>query len=166
MKKQTVRKIKTRQSQKSNSDAQRCGLCGKSGNLIRTECCKQWICDDEENYVPFSYSRNSCHRNHSRLTLCAFHHNEGHPGKWQACSLCRESFETEIYVEYATNEYNFEKLANPPDYEPTRCDGCKVIIELGKGGYSQGADGIFCGKCTQKRFSNPKLRRPGGLNRA
>ena len=28
----------------------RCGLCGKRGNLTKTECCGQWICDDEDNY--------------------------------------------------------------------------------------------------------------------
>ncbi len=31
----------------------------------------------------------------------------------------RESFETEMYVYYGTNEYNFEVLENPPEYEPT-----------------------------------------------
>ena len=103
----------------AGDDAPRCGLCGKKSNLTRTECCGQWICDDEENYVLFSYARNSCHRNHRRFTLCAHHHGEGHPGKWQDCPKCRADFETEIFVGYGTNEYNFEKLPNPPAYEPT-----------------------------------------------
>ena len=59
-------------------------------------------------------ARNSCHRNHRRYTLCAFHHGEGHPGDWQTCPKCRKSFPTEIYVRYGTNEYNFVKLENPP----------------------------------------------------
>ena len=137
-------------------DAPRCGLCGKTKKLTRTECCEQWICDDEENYVIFSYARNSCHRNHSRFTLCASHHNEGHTGSWQDCKKCRANFPTEIYVWYGTNEYNFEKLPNPPAFEPTRCDGCNVIIRLAEGGYSQGADGTLCGKCTEKKFRAPK----------
>jgi hypothetical protein len=58
----------------------RCGLCGKRGKLTKTECCDQWICDDTENYVLFSYARNSCARNHGRYTLCAHHYNEGHQG--------------------------------------------------------------------------------------
>jgi hypothetical protein len=71
------------------------------------------MCDDEHTYVLFSYARNSCHRNHSRYTLCAYHYNEGHAGDWQTCRICRESFETEVYVWYGTNDYNVEKLKNP-----------------------------------------------------
>jgi hypothetical protein len=157
MKKTTTRKTKTRKPKDSSSHAPHCGLCGKRGRLIQTDCCGQWICDDEENYVLFSYARNSCHRNHSRYTLCAFHHNEGHAGDWRTCKKCRESFPTEIYVGYGTNEYNFVKLENPPAYEPTRCDGCGVVIKLSEGGYSQGRDGIFCEKCTRKKFPISKL---------
>ena len=115
---------------RSGADAPRCGLCGNKGKLTRTECYGQWICNDEDTYVLFSYARNSCHRNHRRYTLCAFHHGEGHPGEWQTCPKCRESFPTEIYVGYGTNEYNFVKLENPPAYEPTHCDGCGVVIKL------------------------------------
>jgi SWIM/SEC-C metal-binding protein len=56
------------------TDTPRCALCGSTTNLIRTECCGQWICDDEKNYELFSYARNSCHRNHRRYTLCGIHH--------------------------------------------------------------------------------------------
>ena len=144
-------------ARRSGGDAPRCGLCGKQGKLIRTECCGQWICNDEDNYVLFSYARNSCHRNHRRYTLCAFHHGEGHSGDWQTCPKCRESFPAEIYVSYGTNEYNFVKLENPPAYEPTRCDGCGVVIKLSDGGYSQGPKGILCEKCTRKTFPISKL---------
>ncbi len=58
----------------------RCGLCGKATNLTKTECCGNWICDDEDQYVMFSYARNSCLRNHRRYTLCGYHHTEGHEG--------------------------------------------------------------------------------------
>jgi hypothetical protein len=93
----------------------RCGLCGKTKNLIKTDCCGNWICDDEHNYVMFSYARNSCQRNHDRYTLCSYHHHEKHEGDWKTCKECLQSFETEIYVHYGTNEYNFEKLENPPN---------------------------------------------------
>lgn len=146
-----------RPARPSGDDAPRCGLCGKEDNLVRTECCGQWICDDEDNYVVFSYARNSCHRNHRRLTLCAYHHGEGHPGKWQECPKCRADFPAEIYVGYGTNEYNFEKLPNPPAYEPTRCAGCGVVIKLSDGGYSEGPKGILCEKCTRKAFPISKL---------
>lgn len=129
----------------------RCGLCGKTANLTKTECCGQWICDDEDKYVLFSYRRNSCHRNHSRYTLCSFHHNERHPGRWQDCGKCRKSFETEMYVWFGTNEYNFERLANPPEYEPTRCAGCQKVIRLAEEGYMLKGSEYFCEACSSMK---------------
>jgi hypothetical protein len=117
-------------ARRASGGALRCGLCGKRGKLVRTECCGHRICDDEENYVLFSYARNRWHRNDRRMTLCAYRQGEGHAGKWQDCAECRASFQAEIYVWYGTNEYNFEKLPNPPAYEPTRCDRCGVVIKL------------------------------------
>lgn len=123
-------------------------MCGKAARLTRIECCGQWICDDEDKYVVFSYARNSCHRNHRRFTLCGYHHAEGHRGHWKVCRTCRAAFETEIYVYYGTNEYNFQKLENPPAYEPTRCSRCGVVIVLSAGGYSMTGDGYRCEDCT------------------
>ena len=126
----------------------RCGLCGKAGKLTRTECWGQWICDDEANYVLFSYARTSCSRNHRRFTLCGYHSGEGHEGKWQDCPKCRDDIETELYVYYGTNEYNFEKLANPPSFEPTKCDKCGKVINLGTDGYSMRGAKKFCSRCS------------------
>ena len=128
----------------------RCGLCGKTKNLTRTECCDNWICDDEHNYVLFSYARNSCSRNHRRFTLCGFHHMEGHEGHWKDCPDCRDSFETEMYVWYGTNEYNFEKLVNPPPYEPTKCAGCGRVIRLGTETHSVSQGQYWCDVCTEQ----------------
>jgi hypothetical protein len=125
----------------------RCGLCGKRGKLTKTECCDQWICDDTENYVLFSYARNSCARNHGRYTLCAHHYNEGHQGGWQDCKKCRKDIEPEMYAYYGTNDYNFVKLTNPPPFEPTRCTGCNAIIRLAEDGYTVSSDGTYCMVC-------------------
>ncbi|MBN2086743.1 hypothetical protein JW758_00170 [Candidatus Peregrinibacteria bacterium] len=142
-------KKKTRRTRKSISkDIPRCGLCGNTKNLIKTECCNNWICDDQDEYVMFSYARNSCSRNHDRYTLCGFHFNEGHEGNWQDCKKCRDAFEPEMYVYNGTNEYNFEKLKNPPAFEPTRCSKCNEIIILGDGGYSVQGKKYFCYDCT------------------
>lgn len=130
----------------------RCGLCGKTGPLTRTECCGNWICDDEASYQVFSFARNSCARNHQRFTLCGFHGAEGHTGSWQECAECRKQFETEMYVYYGTNEYNFTVLADPPRYTPTLCATCGVRIVLGDGGYSSFKGEYFCGKCSDERF--------------
>jgi hypothetical protein len=131
-----------------------CGLCGKTKKLTRTDCCGNWICDDVDQYVLFSYAHTSCWRNHDRYTLCAYHHNEEHPGRWQECSSCRKEFETEIYVHLGTNEYNFEKLKNPPAYPPTRCTRCRTIIVLAEGGYSQRGKDYSCARCTELEFRN------------
>lgn len=142
-----MKKAKKTRRRKTTSGP-RCGLCGKRGRLTKTECCGNWICDDEDQYVLFSYARNSCYRNHRRFTLCGYHHAEGHPGHWKDCPQCREDIETEMYVYYGTNEYNFEKLENPPEYEPTRCSKCNSVIVLSEGAYSVTAEAYLCGKCS------------------
>ena len=50
---------------------------------------------------------------------------------------------------FGTNEYNFEKLENPPEYEPTRCAKCHKVIVLGEEGFciEPGGDYI-CENCT------------------
>ena len=125
----------------------RCGLCGKTKRLMETECCGRPICDDEDTYVAFSYARNSCSRNHRRFTLCGYHHTESHPGSWKDCSLCRGGFETEMFVWYGTNAYNFETLENPPSYEPTKCARCGAVIRLGEEEYSVLGTRYTCAKC-------------------
>lgn len=137
---------------KKNQEKPSCGLCGKKTRLIQTECCGNWICDDADKYVMFSYARNSCYRNHDRYTLCSYHHHEGHKGHWKDCEECKQSFQTEIYVGYGTNEYNFEVLENPPAYEPTKCSTCGVIINLGDDGYSTLGDQYSCEECTEKEM--------------
>ena len=48
---------------------------------------------------------------------------------------------------YGTNEFNFEKLENPPSFEPKRCSACGKVINLGTEGYSQLGDSYTCEKC-------------------
>jgi len=149
-----AKKKNKNQKKKRGRPRLRCGLCGKTGKLARTECCGQVICDDEDQYVMFSYARNSCYRNHRRYTLCGYHYAEEHPGHWKTCPKCREDIETEMYVHLGTNEYNFEKLENPPDYEPTLCSKCGEIIVLADGGYSQRGDEYWCPQCTADKFGD------------
>jgi len=143
-----ARQISRVKSHKPGADVPRCGLCGKTKNLVQTECCGNWICNDEDKYVVFSYARNSCHRNHNRYTLCANHYNEDHEGDWKTCKKCRAGFETEMYVWYGTNEYNFEKLENPPSFKPTHCVRCGAVIKLGYDGYTQSREGYSCESCS------------------
>lgn len=145
-----MKEKKMKSPTKKKSDKPRCGLCGKTKNLIKTECCGNWICDDEHKYVMFSYARNSCSRNHRRYTLCGYHYNEGHKGDWKTCKKCRSDFEPEMVVWYGTNEYNFEKMPDPPSFTPTKCSKCGQVIVLGNGGYAHGPDGYTCGECFAK----------------
>jgi hypothetical protein len=55
-----------------------------------------------------------------------------------------------MYVWYGTNEYNFEKLPNPPEYEPTRCADCGMVIRLGEDGHSTNGDNYWCYRCTER----------------
>jgi hypothetical protein len=73
---------------------------------------------------------------------------ERHDGDWRDCPKCREAFETEMYVWYGTNEYNFEKLPNPPEFEPTKCSECGKVIILGEEGFSRRGDEYWCEHCT------------------
>jgi hypothetical protein len=125
----------------------KCFICGKKTKLVKTECCDQWICNDSSNYVLFSYAHNSCYRNHDRYTLCSYHHHEQHKGDWKTCKKCKNDIETEMYVYYGTNDYNYEKLENPPKYKPTKCAKCKKVISLSEDGYSISKEGYICMNC-------------------
>ncbi len=52
-----------------------------------------------------------------------------------------------MYVYRGTNEYNFEKLTNPPAFEPTLCAGCGERINLGEGGWSYKGGKYTCMDC-------------------
>jgi len=127
----------------------KCGLCGKKGKLTKTKCCDEWICDDTENYVMFSYAKSSCYRNHDRYTLCAFHYNEGHKGKWQDCKKCKKDFKGEEYAYFTTNEFNFEPLEDVPEFEPTYCSKCNKQINIGYDPHSMtpSSNEYVCAKC-------------------
>jgi hypothetical protein len=146
------RRVARRRPRAKLSGQRRCGLCGATTNLTKTECCGNWICDDELKYRLFSFARSSCHRNHRRYTLCGIHFEEGHPGHWKDCKRCRENFETELYLYYGTNKYNFEPLEETPAYEATHCSQCGRVIILGQGSYARTDIGFLCDRCMAKAF--------------
>ena len=61
---------------------------------------------------------------------------------------------TEDYVWYATNEYNFDKLPDPPAYEPTKCSQCASVIRLSEDEYSKLGKEYFCSDSTEKRITH------------
>jgi len=53
-----------------------------------------------------------------------------------------------MYVWYGTNEYNFQKLENPPTFEPTLCASCRSRIRLGEDSYTLEPSGEYlCASC-------------------
>jgi len=91
-------------------------------------CCNNWICDDEDQYVPFSYTNNSCYRNHSRHTICGIHYGEKHVGRWQECEECKKMYDGPMYAYFATNDYNFEPL-NKDDVLKIKNEMEKILAE-------------------------------------
>gem|GEM_PF-2220123 len=134
----------------------RCGLCGKTENLVRTDCCGVWICDEGRGNADLSHSMSSCYGKHDLYTLCSYHFSHRHKGDWKNCAACRKSFEIEMYVWYGTNEFNISKLKDPPVYEPTKCIDCGGVIVLSSDHYARNADGYRCHNCSEiyseKRF--------------
>ncbi|AIK96595.1 hypothetical protein ID47_07460 [Candidatus Paracaedibacter acanthamoebae] len=122
-----------------------CGLCGETGNLTKTPCCNDWICDDADKYVLFSYKTSSCYRNHDRYTLCSYHHKEDHSGKWQDCAECKNDFQLENYVDFATNDFNFEKLANLPKVT-IKCVNCGFESNSMQDFSFQTSNSFYCNK--------------------
>lgn len=122
-----------------------CGLCGKTKKLTKTPCCDNWICDDIDQYVLFSYQATSCYRNHDRYTLCSYHYHQNHSGKWQECQECKNEFQMENYVDFATNNFNFEKLANPPKII-IKCVNCGFESNSMQDFSLQTSKGFYCDK--------------------
>lgn len=84
----------------------RCGICGETKNLEKTECCGEWVCmDDTSSSNP---KPNKCHTFHRRYTICSYHHDLGHTGDWRECRTCKESFPAVVFVEMSENEFNFK----------------------------------------------------------
>ena len=140
--------------QNKSLDKPKCGLCGSTKKkLTKTLCCDNWICDDVDSYVIFSYARNSCYRNHDRYTLCAYHHHEEHTGHWQDCKKCKESFDLPNYTESGTNEHNFEVLKNIEAFTLS-CANCNFTANsVDKFAY-QTSNGYYCAKkkCQEAAF--------------
>ena len=142
--------MKNKKISKENNIKPRCGLCGKRGKLVKTECCGNWICDDEDKYRMFSYTKNSCARNHRRFTLCGFHAAEEHKGDWKLCQECKEAFHPEMYDWYGSNEYNFDKLDELLSFTPIRCDVCHSMILQSQESYTALPDGTYkCEHCSK-----------------
>jgi hypothetical protein len=57
-----------------------------------------------------------------------------------------------MYVWYGTNEYNFETLENPPEFEPTFCSKYGTHIVLSEDAFTWSSDEYWCEECTAKEM--------------
>jgi hypothetical protein len=61
-------------------------------------------------YIPSTFLKNSCRRNHDKYTLCGQHFREKHIGDWKKCKICKNQNSDVDYTNLSTNNFNFEKL--------------------------------------------------------
>ncbi len=120
-----------KQLRKIARKAVKCGLCGKTDHLTKTPCCDHWICDVVDDELE-GKKQSLCYRNHDRYTICAAHYEAGHKGTWKNCQECRDNFLRSDYIEFSTNDYNFEKLQVPDEWKIAICSICNGDIQLGK----------------------------------
>lgn len=120
-----------------------CGLCDSTqGPFIQTECCGNWVCDTEHQYVPMSYNRfGQCSRNHRLGSICGFHHQEEHGSDWKVCQECKEYFHPFDYAVKASSQanggsvrrYNFDNNCRHDldltELEFPTCDECKAPVD-------------------------------------
>lgn len=129
-----------------------CGICSetRASILERTECCGEWVCNREDEYVLMSYSRAFCSRSHRRYTRCGFHAEEGHEGDWRACERCASEGARGVVDWHASNGYNFTPGPRPQGMLYTeQCVRCGVRIATGweASGFGGSVRGTQCGKC-------------------
>lgn len=92
-----------------SSKKRACGICGETRKLKKSDCCDNWICNDEPKY------KDSCSRAHRRESICGYHHSESHSGKWQDCEECKEEG---VEDNYPIKESYYEK---PPPKVSKKC---------------------------------------------
>eukprot|EP01026_Neomeris_dumetosa_P063973 TRINITY_DN6075_c0_g1_i9.p3 TRINITY_DN6075_c0_g1~~TRINITY_DN6075_c0_g1_i9.p3 ORF type:complete len:338 (+),score=11.11 TRINITY_DN6075_c0_g1_i9:22-1035(+) len=119
---------KTKQGSRSNSTRR---------DLMLSRCCGLTVCDTEDEYVLFSYSRDICPRSHDRYTLCGYHGVEDYCEKskdWRECKGCLRYLmeegqdKSQHYIAdtlwRGLNAYNFYPLLSKNVPRHALCDTC------------------------------------------
>ena len=82
-----------------------CRFCGDdSAPLVKTPCCDQWICCDTS-YLSYR-GGGYCQFEHENYSICHFHYNEKHHGRWQDCKECRRFFGEDEFKRVAEARMN------------------------------------------------------------
>ena len=100
---------------KPKSEKPRAASCSKTGKLRKTQCCGNWVCDDHDKYVPFSYAQKQLQPGiMTTIPSAGIITMKGMEATGKTARNAATYFETEMYVWYGTNDYNFEKLETRP----------------------------------------------------
>lgn len=136
-----------------------CKLCSKGWsdvNLRRTNCCKQVVCNNDDEYQMFSYSRKFCNRSHDRYTLCGYHGNERECKNYRDWRLCNECVKCDDPIRVADklwrglNAYNIYPMLSKDVPRHSLCDTCskcKKKFISGVEGSTHSRDGVSCPRC-------------------
>jgi hypothetical protein len=86
-----------------------CHFCGDDASpLVKMPCCEQWICCDTA-YLSYR-GGGYCQFEHENSSICHFHYNEKHQGRWQECDECCRLFGEEEF------KSAFDDPMNTPRY--------------------------------------------------
>ena len=145
-----------------------CTLCGRGPPEVpmeHTECCQRAVCNTEESYQMFSYSREHCARSHRRYTLCGHHGvepecHQAHSLDWRTCSGCVDLSRAKLAdtLWRGLNAYNFIPLLARDVPRHSMCDRCSVcsgsfMCGVEGGGYS--SKGTTCPSCSGMGGARP-----------
>eukprot|EP00603_Paraphysomonas_imperforata_P002208 CAMPEP_0114421074 /NCGR_PEP_ID=MMETSP0103-20121206/4888_1 /TAXON_ID=37642 ORGANISM="Paraphysomonas imperforata, Strain PA2" /NCGR_SAMPLE_ID=MMETSP0103 /ASSEMBLY_ACC=CAM_ASM_000201 /LENGTH=263 /DNA_ID=CAMNT_0001589579 /DNA_START=108 /DNA_END=899 /DNA_ORIENTATION=- len=129
--------------------------------LTITRCCRQVICDTQENYQMFSYSREFCERSHERYTLCGHHGVETYCDPnvdWRVCAGCNPMRDGADWLPdklwRGLNPYNVCPLlaSRVPRHSLCEtCSQCRGKFMSGLEGCQFGMNGITCLRCAASR---------------
>jgi len=89
-----------------------CFICGDEDSpLVKTKCCHQWVCCDTS-FLSFR-GGGYCLFEHENYSVCHYHYNNNHEGKWEDCKECQEFFGKEAFE----SELNFKpKIKNQKNF--------------------------------------------------
>jgi len=139
-----------------------CEICSCNAgtkSMMRARCCENPICDTEDQYAMFSYSRAHCSRSHNRYTLCGHHGVEQECDRtvdWRECPGCLSALSksrdrTADMLWRGLNAYNFCPLLSKDVPKHSLCETCskcngKFISGIEGCMFSGG--GIQCTRCS------------------
>jgi hypothetical protein len=151
-------------SSSTNDVNDKCFICHSKTsevNITYTKCCNMPVCDNSHEYVPCSYSRDFCERNHNMYTACNRHDEEEHDGDWRNCTKCNSVLDGCNYNHTPVRRFqSTNRIPVTPCFERFIPQGSMIIFPCGNyptcknrmlpghSSVSYHVDKAFCDKCS------------------